>query len=336
MAERMSRAAMIAAGIALLAATFGYLLFWRTVPFEAMTADFRPLMTARSVAQIEADVQGLEAAAAEYRTALIPTITARTGSSVDALRARLARQYPAVTSGMDQIPRIAAGMRSLAATFESERVRFAAADAIPSKGITTTAIPWLLTIAAAIAIVAGLSAAGSRGTAIAAVVAGVMLAAAPLLLSMPSKAAAADRLNDNLAPLFNTGRIVQTEQAVDILQAMAAELTTTMLPQISARLGLPPEQITPFFAQNFPALTAMVQTAPEALARAEAIAHVHAGNQARYEDIRPVSFRVLTWTSLGAGLTLIVAGSVASGRAARIAAFEPGEGRRPGRRRVAA
>lgn len=336
MSDRLSRAGMIAAGIALIAVAFGYLMFWRTGPFEALTADFRPLMTSQSVAQMETDIAGLEVAAAEYNGALIPALAGRAGTTPAALKAQFAQRYPAATAGMDRIPQIATGLRSLAGTFAAERARFAQADAIPTRGLSTTAIPWLLTGAGLIAIVVAAGATRRRFPAVVAIVLGVALAGVPLIISMPSKAAAADRLNANLDPTFTAARVVQTEQAVATLTAMTTEITTVMLPQVSAQLGLPASQVNAFLAQNFPALTATLQSAPQALARAQSIASVYGENLSRYEDVKPVSFRVITWTAIGAGLVLIVAGAAAFGSAAQVSSFDMRDRRRPMRRRQAA
>ncbi|HEX9695505.1 MAG TPA: hypothetical protein VGB64_04235 [Actinomycetota bacterium] len=336
MSNKLSKAGMIVAGLALILVTFGYLMFWRTAPFEGLTADFRPLMTAESVAQMQTDITDLEAASTEYRTALVPAVAQRLGVAPAALEAQFAQQFPATTTGMNAIPQIAAGMRSLAATFDAERARFTQADAIPTKDQTTTSIPWLLTGAGILALIVAFSATRRRGTAVAAIVLGVALAGAPLVISMPSKAAAADQLNANLAPVFTSARVVQTQQAVSTLEAMTSEITTTMLPAIASQLQLPADQVNAFLGKNFPALAATLQNAPQALARAQSIAAAYAENLPRYEDIKPVSFRVITWTTILAGFLLIVAGAAAFGSAAQIATLETRERRWVGRRRQAA
>lgn len=336
MPNRAARPAIILAGIALIAVTLSYLLFWKTGPFEAMTADFRPLMNPGTVAQLNADIDGLEAAAQEYDTALIPAIAQRTGTSVAALKARFAVEYPAVTAGMAAIPQAGPSLSAIAGTFGTQQALFEKSDEIPTKGMTTTGIPWALTGAGIVALLLAGPAMRRRGSAVAAVVLGVVLTLTPLLILMPSKAAAADRLNENLSAIMTPARVTQLDQTVVVLQAMTTEITTTMLPAVPTQLQIPATQVNAFLAQNFPAIAAAVQNAPVAIARAETLAGVFATNLPRYQEIRPVSFRVITWTSIAAGLVLIVAGVLAYGTASQVSVFETRQRRRRGERSVEA
>lgn len=321
MNERAARPALTTAGIALIVVTFAYLLFWRTGPYEALTNDFRPLMNPGTVAQLNADIDGLEAAAAEYDSALIPALAQRLGVSRAELETTLAKQYPATTTGMKAIPAAGPGLRRLAGAFGKQQALFEKSDAIPTAGFTTTGIPWALTGAGILALIVAASAARRRASAVVAVAVGFALTVVPLLILMPSKAAAADRLNANLAPIMTRAAADQLDQTVVALKSMTTEITTTMLPAVAAQLQVPPAQASTFLAQNFPALAAALGNAPASLARAETLAGVFKANVPRYQTIDSVSFRVVTWTSIVAGLVMMLAGLAAYGSAAQVSAF---------------
>ena len=89
----------------------------------------------------------------------------------------------------------------------------------------------------------------------------------PLVTSLPAKGSDADALNEATAPLFTQQNIASSDAAISTLEAMEAELSTSLIPSLAQQLGLTAEQAQAFVAQNFPTTAQALQGFPAAIER---------------------------------------------------------------------
>lgn len=310
MTRRLSAAAMVLAGTAVLGITFGERLFQRAPEFERFTSDIRSSITLEDIRAARADLEGLAAAGVEFQTTGLPLLASQLGIAPDRLSAFLQARFPNVVAGVEALPRIAAGAGGLLDVIESEHDRFASADAIPYEGGDARTVPVGL-LAAGVALVLLGFAAFSRGRAAPslALVVGLALVAVPLALSLPQKSSDTDTLNDNLRPVLTAARIETASVDLAVVQAMAGQLTDGLLPEVARRTGVPPQELILSLAPRLPALVQAIANLGSATLRFERIIGTFERNLANYEEIQPTALVPVAWTAIVAGIVAALAGS---------------------------
>ena len=317
MYRRAAAAGIIVAGLALIVTPIAYKLFSRSGPFEDITTAYRPIVRQDVTTQLKADVAGLEALPAQFQTQIAPAIAAALHVPADQLTLQFASQYPATVQAVTSAPAIAADLKRLVNLLDVERARFEQTDAIPTKSTTTRSIPWSLLASGVLALVCGASLLSGRSSeALLVALLGAALVVVPLVTSMPSKSAAADTLNAHLRSIMTQQQATTMQTELATLQAFATEVQTKAIPQLAAQLGVTPEQAL----AALPPLAAVAQGTPAALGRFSTLVRTFSANIDNYQSIRPVSFRALTWISIGAGIAL--AGSGIAGAASARASLE--------------
>ena len=313
--ERRSTGRTIAAvivilvGLVLIGTTVVNNLFEVGPAFEEMIDDFRPVLTEESLDTARTDIASLEAAGAEFQTVVAPTIAQAMGMSVEDFGSMVATNYPNVATGMQALPEITATFSGLVDTLDSQRDLFASADAIPTDDLPATTVPWIIAISGLLAVVVGgLMFLRGRAWPIAAVVLGGVILVASFALSLPQKAADADELNENLMPIYTQELIDGATTSLGIVAAMGEEMQTSMLPDLAAQMGMSPDQLGSFMAENFPATAAAMQTMPESLERFNGFVGVFETNLDNYETIQSVTFTPIIWTMIVGAIVIILAG----------------------------
>jgi hypothetical protein len=189
-------------------------LFSAGPAFERMSDGFRPAMTPVAIAQLQANLGTLEAVGPEFETKGITMVAQALGMTPEQLTAFIGQQYPDVATGLQQLPSIVAQFRGVVGVLAIEQTRFERADAIPASNLPATTIPWGLLVAGIALVGIGLTVAirPIRPWAVAALAVGALMVVAPLAMSLPTKASAADTMNAHLEPVYSaqmlTGRRV--------------------------------------------------------------------------------------------------------------------------------
>lgn len=280
--------------------------------FDDLTDDFRPFMTDQAIATAKQDIAGLQAVADELSTTAIPALATAMQVPPEQLQQMLAEQYPAVTTGIQSLPTIVPTFAGVVDTLDAQQSNFEQADAIPTSSLPATTVPWSLLIVGALVIGIGawLFLRPDRMQASVAVVVGVVLVAAPLLLSMPGKAGAADDLNDALKPVYTAEMVAGGQQALSVLDAMATQMQTELIPALAAQMQAPPEQVLAFFGENLPATAAALTTLPDAMGRFETMVAAFDANLDNYDTLRPVALLPIAWMMIIGGLIAAIAGAL--------------------------
>lgn len=309
--RKVVAALVVASGAAMIAVTFANNLFNVAPSFETLMGDFRPHLTNSAITQTRSDVAGLAAAGAELQTKLSPAMAQQLGMTQTQFSAFVAQNYPQVAAGMGQLPQIAGSFDSLVTTLSQEQARFRAADAIPTKSIPATTMPWTLAgTGLVLVLVGGMMWFRPRAGATVAVGLGALLIAVPLALSLPQKANDADKLNSHLKPVYTAALVTQAKGALTTVSGMGTQLQTTMLPALAAQLHMTPAQLQQMMTTSYPATAAALGSLPTALPRFQTMVHAFDANLGNYDTLKPVSFVPIIWTMMGLGLLTLVCGAV--------------------------
>src|SRR2546423_3590200 len=142
--RRLVAASAIVLGAMMVLAPAALHLFSRASAAEKLTDDIRPAMTDRALAQTRSEFDLEGAALQEFVDRGIPRLAADLGQTPDAFRASLNSQYPAISTGIQQLPAITSTVDDAINLFDDNRAKFHSADAIPTTWLPYTVGPWML------------------------------------------------------------------------------------------------------------------------------------------------------------------------------------------------
>jgi hypothetical protein len=187
---------------------------------------------------------------------------------------------------------------------------FVSADAIPTKNIPATAVPWSLLAVGLVTLGLGVLVWFSprvRAPVIATVV-GAALIALPLSMNMVHKASSADQMNANLKPMYNQSLMIDARGALTTLGAMGTQMQQQMLPQLAAQLHMTPAQLNQMLQQNFPTTAAALKSLPTAMTSFTGMVNQFDNHLSDYQTLKPVSFLPIVWFMIGGGIALFLLG----------------------------
>jgi hypothetical protein len=298
-------------GAGLVATTLISNLFAVGPAFENLITDFRPALTQQSIDTAHADIAGLAAVQTEFSTKLVPALSQQLKMTPDQFNGFVSQNFPKVAAGMGALPTAIPTFDGLINTLDKQRPLFASADAIPTKSLPATTVPWALLGAGVLVFLIGLAALRSpKAGGAAALVVGLVLLVVPMVLSLPGKAADADQLNANLKPIYTQALVDNAKGALGTIGAMGAEMQTTMLPALATQLKMTPEQLQTFLGTNFPATAKALQTMPATMERFNGLVKVFDNNLGNYETLKPVGLARLILILMVSGGLVAVLGAV--------------------------
>lgn len=308
--SRLAAMLMVALGGAFVVVTLAANLFHVGPAFDRMTDGFRPIMTQQSLQTSRQDVNGLAAAGTEIQTKLLPGLAQQLNMTPAQLSTMMNAQFPAVTTGLQALPTVTPQFTNLVNTLDAQRPYFAAADAIPTKDVPSTSVPWALFAVGLLT--AGLGVGVWFRPRIAAEIAtgvGILLVATPLVLSMPHKANYADTLNANLKPVYTQQLITDAKASMVTLSAMGTELQQKMLPALATQLKMQPAQLQQMLDQNYPTTAAVLSGMDASMARFQGLVATFDKHLKDYNVLKPVSFEPIVRLMIGGGIVLFVMGT---------------------------
>jgi hypothetical protein len=302
---------VILVGAALIGVTFANNLFHVGPAFEGLIGDFRPLLAQQSIDTARQDLTGLSAVHDEFETKVVPGLSQQLGLTPEQFAGMVTQQFPAVDTGMRAIPQAVPTFNGLLDTLQAQRPLFESADAIPTKSLSAATVPWGLLSAGILTILVGILIWFTRRTgSVVALVLGAALVVAPLVLSLPQKAADADQLNANLKPVYTQAFADQSKQTLATIGAMGDQLQTTMLPALATQLKLTPDQVQAYLGQNAPATAAALKGFPATMQRFQRLVATFGNNLDNYAVLKPVRFVPIIWTLIGGGIALVLLGGL--------------------------
>jgi hypothetical protein len=278
--------------------------------FDRLTDSFRPVMTQQSIQAAQQNVRGLSAAGSEIQTKLLPALAQQMNMTPTQLQQMMATQYPDVAKGLAQVQPISQNFTALLNNLDQTQPLFLSADAIPTKDVPATSVPWSLLAVGLISIALGLVVWFSprvRAPVIATVVGGALIAL-PLSMNMVHKASDADQMNANLKSMYNQSLIDNARGALQTLGAMGTQMQHKMLPQLAAQLHMTPAQLDSMLRHNFPATGAALKSLPAAMTDFGDMVNRFDQRLADYNTLKPVSFLPIVWFMVGGGIALFALG----------------------------
>lgn len=309
LSNKVIAALVMLVGAALVGITLISNLFSVGPAFENLIVDFRPALTQSSINTARADIAGLSAVQKEFTTKLAPALSQQLNMTPAQFNGFVSQNFPAVAAGMSALPSVVPTFNGLIDTLDRQRPLFASADAIPTKSLPATTVPWALFGAGILVFLIGLLMLHSpRAGGSAAIVVGLVLMLAPVALSLPSKAANADQLNANLKPVYTQGLVTNATGALATVGAMGKEMQAKMLPTLATQLKMTPQQLQTFLGSNFPATAQALQSMPASMERFNDLVKVFDKNLSNYDTIKPVGLSRLIWTLMAAGGLLLILG----------------------------
>lgn len=293
-------------GVLLILMTFTANLFSVGPAFERLTDDFRPEFKSSEVAALRQDVNGLAATQADFTMKAVPALATALNVTPEQFQAQLAQKYPAVVAGVQMAPAVTQEFNGVLHLIDQERGRFTDADAIPTTSLPANSVPWGLAIAGLACIGVAFLVARRPGAVLAAVL-GVGLIVAPLVMTLPSKADAADTMNSNFKPVYTAEFVGKAQQSLTAMKAMGAELQTKLLPDLAAQMQMTPAQLQGYLQSNFPTMAAGMAAMPSAFARFDKLVGAFDSSLDNYDTLKPVKLVPIVWATIVAGF--LVAGT---------------------------
>lgn len=294
-------------GASLVAITLFSNLFAVGPAFENLITDFRPALTEQSIDTARVDIAGLSAVQLEFSTKLAPALSQQLKMTPDQFNGFISQNFPAVAAGMGALPEAIPTFEGLINTLDEQRPLFASADAIPTKSLPATTVPWALFGAGIVIFLIGLVMLRSpKAGGAAALIVGLLLLVLPMALLLPGKATDADQLNANLKPIYTQALVDNAKGALGTIGAMGTEMGTKMLPALATQLKMSPEQLQAFLGSNFPATAAALQTMPASMERFNGLVNVFDKNLSNYNTLKPVGLaRIVLIMMVAGGFTAL-------------------------------
>lgn len=311
MQRRIESGVVVLIGLILIAVALIAQLFTRAPAFEELTDDFRLAMTQESITTMQEDLAGMGAMTEEMQTEVMPALAQALGMTPEDFASFSAEAYPVFTTGMAALPDITQNFVGFADSLQAQRENFEAADAIPTRSIPATVIPWAMLAAGVLAIGIGLAMFRFGKAAYAAVILGVLLVGAPLLMSLGTKAAKADDLNKGLRPIMTTEQVDASHLALATVSDMGWEMRTNMLPTLALQMQMTEPELMAYFGENFPATGAMLEEMDPMLARFDGMVKTMAANIENYDTIKPLTLEPIVWILIAAGALIAITGGLA-------------------------
>lgn len=307
MTRRSAAGLVVLAGLGLIGLALGTRLFDRANAFERMSAQVRPVMNTQAITALEADAVATRSLAAQLPSA-VPALGRQVGLT-PAQTAQFVAQFPDVQRGVAALPAISSRLDATVQTLRQELPRFRSADAIPTTDRSSTSVPWFILLCGIAGVVIGfLMLAPARIGAALAMLLGAIVIAAPLATSLPSKTANADRLNRDLATIFSPAGVALARQDLATMQAFGTEMQAGLVPAISARVGMTPQQFLSTLPQTSPVLAAALGNLPAVTARMSAVVNSTGRAVGDFATARGTRYVWITWTSIGAGVLILLFG----------------------------
>lgn len=308
MSKRLPAFGVLAIGVIVLIVLFANNLFTVGTAFEELTDAFRPIMTDEAIATAQADVAGLGEVANEFQNDVAPAIAQALQMSPEELDVFLGTNFPAVAAGVGALPDIVPQFTDVVGLLAEQQSNFESADAIPTKSLPASTVPWIiLLIGIGTIVVSILMLGNSERSWLIAAVFGVAVVAFSLLLSFLPKSTAADNMNEALKPVYNAELVANSGQALGVVGAMGQEMEERMLPALGQQLGMSEAQMGEFLSQ-FPATEAALGGLGDSLARFQSMVTAFDSQLDNYDTIKNTALNPIAVIVLVAGLLVIACG----------------------------
>ena len=257
--HRVAAITLIVLGVYLVALPFALSLFSRTRDAEALSDRYRGFATEAGLAQFSANTEQVVDGGEQLLDEGLPGLADDLGMSDAEFAAYVDANYPAVAVYRHRAPEVFGYLTPAVAQTASQAENVSDADDFPVPGVPVTVGPWALIAGGVLVIGAGawLLVGGRRVATALAVVAGIGLVAAPLVLRWPHETDAAEQVAEAARIAFTPAVAEATVSDTYMTDAAVLELNEAMIPEIGRRLGLTRAEMEAKVARELPAASAV-------------------------------------------------------------------------------
>jgi hypothetical protein len=255
--RRIAAVLAVAVGLTLIGFVVVEHLFSRSADAQTITDRYRPLLSSRGLAGLRGGFDELRAAGAELHDGALPRLQQTLGLDDAAFAGYVATNLPGVQSFEQQAPAVVGLVSPVIGRMEAVRGDYLRADSIPVGFLNFESAPWLFLGIGFVLVAAGgygLMRPGIRSGAVLAAV-GLGLALAPLVLGIPGKVDAAQRVTAvgriGLSPATGARAVAATK----LFDGMVGDVRTRLEPAFVEALGEGDGAGRQVFESSFPTLT---------------------------------------------------------------------------------
>jgi hypothetical protein len=294
-------------------------LFPRAAAGERVTDRFRATMSSDGLTQLQSNFDTVGAFTDQLTSKAVPAFAQRLGMTPAQFKAYLDSNFPAVATGIKEIPPAAAFVGPVIPQLVAAHDEFAAVDTLPALGLPITSVPWLLIGLGLLLIALALGALRIAGPLplVAVLAVGVGMIVVPLVISLPGKA-------DDAHDLATLGKVALSQKAADaaaaatkVIDDTMAETKTKMLPTIATRLGMSPAEMDKYVQHDFPDVAAGLRAWPSIRPGAYHLAAIQGQSVDDNVTMGDTPFRALPWLLIVPGIALVLVSAAALLRSRR-------------------
>lgn len=310
--RRITGVIAIALGVGLIAVPFALSLFSRTAAAERVTDRFRHMMSEEGLVELRTDFETVRGTGEELIGSLLPRLADDLGMSEDELSEFLQAEFPATATGVAEVPGVLTFVDPVIDTLEADAARFRAADSIPVGDVPLTVGPWVfLGLGIAFVVVGAVVLTGTRGMVAVALGLGVVVGAAPFVVSFPQKASDGNQVAEVARIGLSQDGADKAQYAMGVLDAMFAEIQDGLLPAVEQRLDLSPGELDELLATQFPKVRLGLERWAEIEPKGHSLADKQTASVDDFADADRIPFFALPWLLVGAGAILALASAAA-------------------------
>jgi hypothetical protein len=313
----------ILVGIALIVEPFAFKLFPRAAAGERVTDRFRQTMSRPGLDQLQANFTTVGDFTKQLTNGAVPYFARRLRMTQEQFNRYLHSNFPAVATGIKEIPAAAAFVGPVIPQLVGAHDEFVSVDSLPGLGLPITAIPWLLIGLGAVLLVVGalMFARPARGVLplAAVLVLGLGMVVVPFAFSLPGKA-------DDASNIAAVGRVALSEQAATkalaatkVIDATVTQTRDTMLPAMAHSLRLPLARLDAILRHDFPAVPRGLREWESIRPGADHLTQIQGASVTDNRRMNDTPFHALPWIIIvpGALLALLATACLAGERRPR-------------------
>ena len=314
-------------GVGLLITPFALQLWDRTPAAERTFDRFDALMTEDGLRQARTIYDTTSAGGGELVNEAAPAFARQLGMTPGQFERFTEHHFPAVATGIAEIPSIAAFVAPIVDGLEQGADEFDSAQSIPGLGLPLTATPWLAIGVGLLLLGAGTAAllAPGRVTMLVILAIGGAMVVAPLALGLPEKTANAREIGDVAKLGLGADVAERPRQGVQQLVEMTEQTRDQLVAFLARRLDVSVADLQATLARDFPALAKYLGDYDTMLAQATVILRNQEAAVPDFAKADAIPVKTLPWILVVPGLLLVVAAgtTIAIGRERRAAVPAP-------------
>jgi len=318
-ARRMVSLIAVIGGLALIVFTFASASFLRTGDGERVLGRFATVTTAPGFAAFHAAYAETATAVDELVNKDYPRFARDFGMSTPQFDSFVRSNFSAVDYGVrtvDALPSLIDPVANGVAALPDGK--FGPVYALPVKGVSLTAVPWLLLGLGALLVAGGVCVPRRRAAwpVAAVLVVGAAMVVVPLAISLPSKVSQTSRVIALASVGLSTNSATRSEQASYAADSMVRELHAGLLPAVAKRRSLTPTALDQQLSAQSPALTRFLADWPKLAPANFAFAAAIRESVGEFAEAKRFPFESVPWLliALGGLLVIVAGGALATTR----------------------